>query len=112
MKLTGPNTGLTAAQVEESRKLHGSNMMTPPARAPWWVQLLEKFTDPLIVILLVAAVISFIPVIFVEGHGDKWIESAGILGAVLLATIVGFINEYKAGKEFDILNRVSDVAPR
>lgn len=111
MKLTDPNTGLTAAQVEESRKQHGSNMMTPPARAPWWVQLLEKFTDPLIVILLVAAVISFIPVIFVEGHGDNWIESAGILGAVLLATVVGFINEYKAGKEFDILNRVSDVAP-
>lgn len=111
MKLTDPSTGLNAAQVEESRKQHGSNMMTPPARAPWWVQLLEKFTDPLIVILLVAAVISFIPVVFVEGHGDNWIESAGILGAVLLATVVGFINEYKAGKEFDILNRVSDVAP-
>ena len=109
MKYTNPETGLTDEQVAESRKLHGSNMMTPPARDPWWVQLLEKFTDPLIIILIVAAVISFIPVLLVPGH--SWIESAGIIGAVLLATVVGFINEYKAGKEFDILNRVSDVAP-
>ena len=108
-KYTDPHTGLSTAQVEESRKQHGCNQLTPAARAPWWVQLLEKFTDPLIVILLVAAVISFIPVLLVEGH--SWIESAGILGAVLLATLVGFINEYKAGKEFDILNQVSDVAP-
>ena len=43
MKYTNPETGLTSAQVEESRKLHGSNMMTPPRRDPWWVQLLEKF---------------------------------------------------------------------
>lgn len=106
---TDPQTGLSSKQVEESRKKYGSNLMTPPARKPWWVQLLEKFTDPLIVILLVAAAVSFIPVIMGDTH--KLIESSGILGAVLLATTVSFFNEYKAGKEFDILNRVSDVAP-
>ena len=108
-KYTDIHTGLTSAQVEASRKEHGSNQLTPPERDPWWVQLLEKFTDPLIVILIVAAVISFIPVIFVPGH--SWIESAGIVGAVLLATVVGFVNEYKANKEFDILNQVNDVTP-
>ncbi len=101
--------GLTAAEVVASRKAHGDNLLTPPSRDPWWIQLLEKFTDPLIVILMVAAVISFIPVIFVPGH--SWIESAGIICAVLLATLVGFVNEYKANKEFDILNQVSDGDP-
>ena len=105
---TDPHTGLTSAQVEESRKLHGSNQLTPPERDPWWVQLLEKFTDPLIVILMVAAVISFIPVLIAD-HSP--IESIGIILAVLLATLVGFINEYKANKEFDILNQVSDTEP-
>ena len=105
---TDPNKGLSSAEVEESRKLHGSNQLTPPSRDPWWVQLMEKFTDPLIVILIVAAVISFIPVI-IAGHSP--IESIGIIMAVLLATLVGFINEYKANKEFDILNQVSDVEP-
>ncbi|MBR2125252.1 MAG: calcium-translocating P-type ATPase, PMCA-type [Akkermansia sp.] len=106
---TNTHTGLTSAEVEASRLKYGSNQLTPPGRDPWWVQLLEKFTDPLIVILMVAAVISFIPVIFVPGH--SWIESAGIVCAVLLATIVGFVNEYKANKEFDILNQVNDVTP-
>lgn len=105
---TDPHKGLSSAEVEESRKLHGSNQLTPPSRDPWWVQLLEKFTDPLIVILIVAAVISFIPVIIAD-HSP--IESIGIIMAVLLATLVGFINEYKANKEFDILNQVSDVEP-
>lgn len=68
-----------------------------------------KFTDPLIVILMVAAVISLIPVIFVPGH--SWVESAGIIGAVLLATVVGFVNEYRANREFDILNKVNDITP-
>lgn len=109
MKYTDKNKGLTTAQVLESRKLHGSNELTPPQRDPWWKLLLEKFTDPLIVILLVAVVISFIPVLLVPGH--SMLESLGILGAVLLATTVSFINEYRASKEFDILNKVNDVTP-
>ena len=108
-KYTDIRTGLSSAEVEASRRAHGTNQLTPPERDPWWKELLEKFTDPLIVILMVAAVISFIPVIFVPGH--SWVESAGIVGAVLLATTVGFVNEYKANKEFDILNKVNDVTP-
>lgn len=109
MKYTDIHTGLTSSQVEESRRLHGSNELTPPKRDAWWKLLLSKFTDPLIIILLVAVVISFIPVLLVPGH--SWIESAGILGAVLLATTVSFVNEYRANKEFDILNKVNDVTP-
>lgn len=109
MTYTDPTTGLTSAQVEESRRQHGRNTLTPPKRDPWWKLLLGKFTDPLIIILLVAVVISFIPVLLVPGH--SMLESIGILGAVLLATTVSFFNEYRASKEFDILNQVNDVTP-
>lgn len=105
---TDKHTGLSSAEVVASREKYGSNQLTSPSRDPWWVQLLEKFTDPLIVILMVAAFISFIPVIIAD-HSP--IESIGIITAVLLATLVGFVNEYKANKEFDILNQVSDTEP-
>ena len=107
---TDIHTGLTAAQVEESRKKYGSNEMTPPSRDPWWVELARKFADPLIVILIAAAIISFIPVLLSPGEHSP-IESIGIMCAVLLATTVGFVNEYRANKEFDILNKVNDVTP-
>ncbi|MDR1658139.1 MAG: calcium-translocating P-type ATPase, PMCA-type [Deltaproteobacteria bacterium] len=100
-------TGLTAAQVEESRRLHGANILTPPPREPWWKLYLEKFEDPIIRILLVAAVIAILAGI-IEG---QYAEGIGIIIAVFLATTLGFINEYKAGQEFDILNKVSDDEP-
>ncbi|MCL2029383.1 MAG: calcium-translocating P-type ATPase, PMCA-type [Deltaproteobacteria bacterium] len=99
--------GLTPAEVEESRRLNGSNVLTPPPRTPWWKLYLEKFEDPIIRILLLAAAIALMAGL-VEG---QFIEALGIIIAVLLATTLGFINEYKAGQEFDILNRLSDDEP-
>ncbi|MDR1745221.1 MAG: calcium-translocating P-type ATPase, PMCA-type [Planctomycetota bacterium] len=96
--------GLTAAQVEESRRAHGANVLTPPERDPWWRLYLEKFNDSIIRILLVAAVIALLVGI---QHGD-FIEGIGILAAVFLSTGISFFNEYRAAKEFDILNSVSD----
>ncbi|MDR2391699.1 MAG: calcium-translocating P-type ATPase, PMCA-type [Planctomycetota bacterium] len=99
--------GLTAVEVEESRRRHGANVLTPPPRDPWWKLYLEKFEDPIIRVLLVAAVIA-IGAGVVEGN---YTEGIGIIIAVFLATTLGFINEYKAGQEFDLLNRVSDDEP-
>lgn len=99
--------GLTHAQVEENRKKYGANVISPPEREPWWRLLLEKFDDPIIRILMIAAVIA-IGVGFVHG---EYFEGIGIIIAILLATTLAFINEYKAGKEFDILNQVSDETP-
>ncbi|MDR1359487.1 MAG: HAD-IC family P-type ATPase, partial [Deltaproteobacteria bacterium] len=99
--------GLTAAEVEESRRLHGTNVLTPPPRVPWWKLYLEKFADPIIRILLAAAVIAILAGL-VEGH---YAEGIGIVIAVFLATTLGFINEYKAGLEFEVLNQVSDDEP-
>jgi Ca2+-transporting ATPase len=100
-------TGLTLAEVEASRQECGANVLTPPKRDPWWKLFLEKFDDPVIRILMIAAVIA-IGVGIIDG---KYFEGIGIIVAILLATILAFLNEYKANKEFDILNQVSDEVP-
>ncbi len=99
--------GLTQTEVETSRQKYGSNLLTPPKRSPWWKLWLEKFDDPVIRILIIAAVIAITVGIF-EGN---YVEGLGIIAAILLATTVAFFNEYKASKEFDILNQVNDEIP-
>ena len=105
--------GLTAAEVQASRQKHGANILTPPKRDPWWKQFLDKFDDPVIRILIIAAVIALAVAFFnfeEEGFG-KYVEGIGIVIAVLLATFLAFINEYRANAEFDILNQVNDEVP-
>lgn len=99
--------GLTEEQVEKSRKEHGENVLTPPVRDPWWKLFLAKFNDPIIKLLLFATLLSLIVGYF---HGSMT-ESIGIIIAVLLATVLSFINEYRAGKEFDVLNQINDSEP-
>lgn len=96
--------GLTDNQVNESRARWGTNDLTPPARESWVKLLLGKFNDPIIKLLLFATLLSLITGYF---HGSM-VESLGIIMAVFLATFLSFINEFKAGKEFDILNKVND----
>ncbi len=105
-------SGLTDAQVLENRKKYGENILTPPEKDPLWKEFLEKFKDPLIIILLVALALS-IGVACYEyfaGHATLsiFLEPAGILIAILLATVVGFCFELSANKKFDILNKVND----
>ncbi len=106
-KNPGIRTGLTAAQVVENRRRYGENILTPPERDPWWKLWLEKFNDPIIRILIIAAGIAIV-VGLVDG---TYLEGLGIIFAILLATTLAFINEYKAGREFDILNQTSDEVP-
>ena len=96
-------TGLNDAEVEASRAKHGVNALPPPQRTSAWKLFFEKFKDPIICILLAAAVISALTGGFIEG--------AGIILAVILATGIAFLNEYRANKEFDILNKVDDSLP-
>lgn len=104
--------GLDTQQVEASREKYGPNTLTPPARDPWWKQLLEKFEDPTIRILLAAAVISLVMTVlekYVLDHPDaSFIDAVGIIFAVLLATMAGFFSELKSAREFDLLNKVKD----
>lgn len=100
-------TGLNSREVDENRQKYGTNNLTPPRRESWVILLLRKFKDPIIKLLLLATLLSMVTGYF---HGSM-VESLGIILAVFLATVLSFLNEYKAGKEFDILNKVGDVAP-
>ena len=96
--------GLSDAEVEASRKKHGENILTPPPRKPLWKLFLEKFKDPIIQILLVAATLSLIIAII---H-NEYAETIGIFVAIFLATGVGFWFEMDANKKFELLNQVND----
>ena len=99
--------GLTDSEVLESRAKYGQNLITPPEDTPWWKLYLEKFQDPIILILLFATAISLI---FGFIHGD-FTESIGIIFAVLIATGVGFWQEYDAKKKFDAMKSNRDFEP-
>ncbi len=105
--------GLSAEQVEESRRLHGNNVLTPPQKASLWSQFLEKFEDPIIRILLVAWLLSMI-IAAVHCFGPEaagfaaFLEPLGIFFAIMLASCVGFFFEVKANKAFEVLNTVND----
>lgn len=105
-------TGLTDEQVRESRAKNGVNILTPPEKEPLWKQFLGKFTDPLIIILLIAGFLSVgISLYEYIGLGKDWetfFEPIGIFVAVFLATGIAFIFELKADKQFAILNKVND----
>ena len=103
LKTTVRYTGLTEEEVLKSRREFGENRLSPPKRQPWWKLLLAKFDDPVIRILIIAALISI--------STGEWLEGTGIILAILLATVLSFLNEFKAEKEFDILNRTSDDVP-
>lgn len=107
--------GLSAAEVLASRKAHGSNILTPREQTPWWRKLAEKFTDPLIIILLVAAILS-IGISCYEYFGlgadaTAFFEPVGIIIAIALATGLAFWFEQKADREFSLLNRQNDLDP-
>ncbi|MGL5730879.1 MAG: cation-transporting P-type ATPase, partial [Bacteroidales bacterium] len=96
--------GLTDKEVLESRTKHGDNILTPPKRESLWKLFLEKFQDPIIRVLLVAAAVSF-GISLTNGH---YAETIGLFFAIILATVVGFWFEVDANKKFDLLNQVND----
>ena len=108
-------TGLTDAEVSASRLNNGINILTPPAKKPLWKRFLEKFRDPLIIILMIAGVLSICISCYEfwglgEGSG-VFFEPCGIFIAILLATGLAFFFEQKADKEFALLNQINDDEP-
>ena len=108
-------TGLNDTQVLESRRKNGANVLTPPEKEPLWKQFLEKFGDPLIIILMIAGALSIgisCYEFFGLGQGAAvFFEPVGIFVAILLATGLAFYFELQADKEFTILNQVNDDEP-
>ncbi len=96
--------GLTEEEIIRSRQQHGENLLTPPERESIWKLYLEKFKDPVIRILLVAAVLS-LGISVIE---NEYAETIGIIFAIFLATGIGFYFEYDASKKFDLLSAVGE----
>lgn len=96
--------GLTDSEVLQSREKNGVNLLTPPKRPSLWKLYLDKFEDPVVRVLLVAAVFSLI-ISIIE---NEYAETIGIIAAILLATGIGFFFEYDANKKFDLLNAVNE----
>ena len=99
--------GLTDEQVKQSREQHGKNVLTPPQRTSLWKLYLDKYRDPIIQKLLVAAFVSLI-LAFIE---KNFMETIGIFVAVFLATTVGFYFERDAAKKFNLLTALSEEQP-
>ena len=101
--------------MEESRRLHGSNLLTPAKRDPWWRKFLAKFADPLIIVLLIAGALS-VGIAFYEYYGLRlgagvFFEPVGIFMAIILATGLAFLFEQRADRAFELLNKVNDDEP-
>lgn len=115
MNVSHHYVGLTSQQVAESRARYGENILTPPPTTPLWKLFLEKFRDPLIVILLIAGVLSVAISIYeyfgLRQGGEVFFEPVGIFVAIFLATGLSFYFEMQADKEFCVLNKVNDDEP-
>ena len=115
MKSKSSYAGLSEAEVVESRRRHGVNVLTPPVKESLLKRFLDKFKDPLILILLIAGALS-VGISCYEYWGlhlgaNVFFEPVGIFIAILLATGLAFIFELKADREFELLNRVNDDEP-
>ncbi|HBZ25224.1 MAG TPA: calcium-translocating P-type ATPase, PMCA-type [Rikenellaceae bacterium] len=99
--------GLTNEQAKESRRVNGENILTPPPREPMWRLFLGKFNDPIIRILLIAALLSLL----ISIRSGEIYETIGIIFAILLATGISFWFEADAGKKFNLLNKVNEENP-
>ena len=99
--MTNSKRGLTAQEVLKSREEHGANVLTPPKRQSMWRLYLEKYEDPMVRILLVAAVVSLL-LAFIK---NDFVETLGIIAAIILATTVGFYFERDAARRFSVLTQ-------
>ena len=104
---TNPTIGLSTEEVLKSRAENGDNALTPPQKESLWKLYLEKYQDPIIQILLVAAAIS-LALAIVE---NEYVETIGIIVAIFLATTIGFYFERDAAKKFNILTALDEEQP-
>ena len=105
--ITAKKEGLSAVEVLQSRSVHGENVLTPPRPQSMWRLYLEKYQDPMVRILLVAAVVSLV-LAFVK---NDFTESLGIIAAIILATTVGFYFERDAARRFSLLTQLGEEQP-
>ena len=101
---TNIESGLTKEQVEEKRQKYGYNELKAKKKKSLFVKFLEQFKDFMIIVLIVAAVISGI-VGYMEGEGIT--DSIIILIVVVVNAIIGVVQENKAEKSLEALQKLS-----
>ena len=102
-----PVLGLTDEEVLRSREAHGENVLTPPKKTSLWRLYIEKYNDPIIKVLIFAALIS-LGLAVIEG---QYVETIGIILAIVLATSIGFWFEMDAARKFDVLTALGEESP-
>ena len=96
--------GLTPAEVEEKRKEYGFNELKAKKKKSLFVKFLEQFKDFMIIVLIIAAIVSGI-VGYMEGEGIT--DSIIILIVVIVNAIIGVVQESKAEKSLEALQKLS-----
>ncbi len=104
-KALGSNqNGLTSAEAQKRLSENGANKLEEPPKVPIWKKFLMQFADPMIIVLLVAAAISFVTALIEnESLADVFI----ILFVVILNAVLGVIQENKAEKAIDALKEMT-----
>lgn len=87
--------GLNKEEAKKKRVLVGKNEISKKASVSWWNVLLNQIKSPLIYVLLLAAIVTFVM--------GEYVDSGVIMVAVVLNTVLGFIQEYKAEKSLESL---------
>ena len=96
--------GLTSEKVSENRAKYGTNELQAKKKKSTFVKFLEQFKDFMIIVLIIAAIISGV-VGYIEGEGIT--DSIIILIVVVLNAVIGVIQENKAEKSLEALQKLS-----
>jgi len=96
--------GLTTEEAKKRLRIYGENRIERRKRIPPWKIFLNQFTSPLVLLLLVAALLSFSLAI---ARGEAYTDSILIIAIVLLACIAGFVQDYKAEQTIEALQRLA-----
>lgn len=101
-------SGLTNEEVFENRRKFGANVLTPPEKVSMARRVWEALTEPMLIMLIVAAAIAF-GVNFTRsltgGHAE-YVECAGILAAIGISVLITVVTEGKSAKAFEALSRI------
>ncbi len=100
------NTGLSAAEVSARREKYGENKLREAKKKTTFQRFLDQFKDVMILILIAAAVVSFVVVCAEQNWGELF-EPALILLIVILNAVMGVVQESKAEKALDALKNLS-----
>ena len=106
--LVNTKTGLSTSQVVANQTKYGENKILGRKKTNYFLKFLTQFKDPLIIILLVAAIISFVFLFFTQNKTTAdWVEPFLILGIVIINAIIGTIQEQKADKAVEALKKLT-----